>query len=257
MTWKQYGRSFIKLIHNYEWDFLWVWDLLRLRITCDSIWSLRENLLWLVELSKKDNLFESIQFIDKIWDFFSIWKKESWYKDIKINWKLKSWGLVEMQVHFNDMLRAKNIWTRFDKQMKTKLESEEALLTEMESLAFIEHFYKVMKSEIPLGFLVFITDMSDEFYDSIKINPLVDNSKNPQISWDKIYDLRRSFMDISGNSKNLSNKKKKTKEDSEYFGNRTFEIKWKLERIERLVFDKAWVKPLLTYIEDDLWIEIN
>lgn len=228
---KIFWRWLEKLISKYNWDIHSLWDFVRWRIICNDIDSLCETVDSVMNKLKQSKDIESISLDDQFWDIFSLSKKKSWFRDLKIDIKFKSWITAELQIQLEDMTNAKVKWVNLDDFDHKKLKEEWALLKEKELLKVLSIYNKAewKKVSYHIANIIYDWNLDDCKNEDIKklLNHTEDKSKI-KLSWDNTYHVIRSLI---SKDDNLSNS-----------------IKNKLTRIERLIFEKSWKQILLKYV---------
>lgn len=228
---KSFWRSLEKLISKYNWDIHKLWDLVRWRIVCPDLNTLIDKIKKIDDKLYWSDLIDSYFFDDQFWDIFSLSKKKSWFRDFKVDIRLKNGMTVELQLQLWCMAEAKTHWIELDNDDKEKLKSESALLNKDELLSAVKIYYRSEWRKLGLKALSFIyvwwlnkLKNDSDFKDYINTE-----SNRWKISWDDTYHVIRLLSD------------KSTKEEDK-------QLKKKLTRIERLIFEKSFKSEVSSYI---------
>ena len=228
---KSFWRSLEKLISKYNWDIHKLWDLVRWRIVCPDLNTLIDKIKKIDDKLYWSDLIDSYFFDDQFWDIFSLSKKKSWFRDFKVDIRLKNGMTVELQLQLWCMAEAKTHWIEFENDDKEKLNSENALLSKDELLSAVKIYYRSEWKKLDLKALSFIYKwwLNELKLDSDFTEYINTESNRWKISWDDTYHVIRLLSD------------KSTKEEDK-------QLKKKLTRIERLIFEKSFKSEVLWYI---------
>lgn len=227
---KNFWRALVKLISKYDWDFHQLWDLNRLRIKKDNVNELKNVFIEFIKVAKESNEIINVSIEDWTWNPISLPQKDSWYRDLKVQFTLLSWNTVEFQFHFSDMLETKSAWIVLDEKIKSKLSLENSLLNKWELAIFAENFYSIKKKSVSLNTLSNISWLG-----LIEITSSIKNKDHFSENWcnvvnsDLLYDIRRNLDKNSILAK-------------------------KLVRLERILFDNSWTKSVKHYLTS-IWID--
>lgn len=224
---KDFWRIIIKLVKEYVWDFHKIWDLNRFRLIWKLDWndedSLYQILKWVANL-KNNEIVENISFENAAWHLLSNPEKKSGYRDIKANILLKSWNLVEVQIHFEEMIWAKAWDVVVDSNIKDLLEYNNSLLTQDEVKQFTTIYFNIFWKYPSKALILNISTLNEAQLKGIKI-------WDWKINCDMLYKITRSLDNINP-------------------------IKWKLIKLERIFFNSQWSKLIIKNLER-IWLEVK
>lgn len=223
---KAFKRAFEKLIWEYGWNFNKIWDLTRARVVSRDLDTSIEDIVNFIDIISKKDIITNISIVDSTWEPISIPKKNSWYRDIKLFLKLKSWNTVEVQFQVEEMYEIKDKWINLELEENNgifvKMWKEWALLTNDEMKELL-NYCKERSIELPTKDIL-IKLMKDED-NWIEWENFEEILKWNQISTDYSYHIARQLEKWSS-------------------------IRKKLTRLERILADSAWSKIVLKYLEN-------
>lgn len=184
---KDFWRILIKLIKNYNWDFHKIWDLNRFRLIWE-IWIDNENsmdqLIKKIIKLKSYDWVKNVSFENEAWHLLSNPDKKTAYRDFKANILLSSWNLVEVQIHFKEMIEKKAWDYDLDSSVKYSLENRNSLLISSEVIEFIK-LYNQSFDELPSeNLLLSISNLNEQQLKEYKLWTW-------QINCDKLYKITR------------------------------------------------------------------
>lgn len=224
---KDFWRIVVKLIKSYSWDFHKIWDLNRFRLVwklnswdTKTIKSIISDVIWL----KNNPEVLDIWFENSAGHLLSNPIKSSWYRDIKANVLLKSWNIVEIQIHFDEMISAKSWDIPLNSNIKQILEKNNSLLKSDEVDNLIELYYDSFWKYPSKNFILNISTLNEA--QLIKLNLW-----EWKINCDMLYKLSRTLDSWS-------------------------HIKNKLIMIERILFNSQWSEVSIKYFEN-IWLKLK
>lgn len=224
---KDFWRIIIKLVKEYVWDFHKIWDLNRFRLIWKLDWTDEDSLYfilkWVANL-KDSEIVENISFENAAWHLFSNPEKKSGYRDIKANILLKSWNLVEVQIHFEEMIWAKAWDIHVDSKIKKLLEYNNSLLTSDEVSKFTKIYFDIFGKYPSKQLILNISTLNESQLKEVKTGDW-------KINCDMLYKITRS---LDNNNP----------------------IKWKLIKLERIFFNTQWSNVVRKNLEK-LWLEVK
>lgn len=234
---KDTDRWFVKMVSKYNWDPREMWDLTRWMVTSENIVSITDDISEFIKIIKYDQSVEQINISESTWNFTEKAPKPSWYRDVVLEVKMKSWNKVEIQFHYKEYLEFKKhwyvLWEDFMKESFVNNQKKFVKFTDKEIdkiLNEAERNYKWIK--LPENFAILCE------------NP---NHFNDKVNWEKIHkswNLEDNWSFISDN---------KLSSDSLYNLARAMESdkseEWetlvsKLRKVESIWYDLAWWRTL-------------
>lgn len=222
---KAFNRAFIKLISEYGWNFNKLWDLTRARVVSKSLDSSIENVVDFIKTAVEDQNITNLSIVDSTGEPISIPKKPSWYRDIKLFLKMKSWNTVEVQFQINDMYEIKDHWIDLSKEENNhifeKMKKEWSWLSS-ENVKDLLEIAKERSIDLP----------KKEIIEKL----MIENPKN--IDWEKYEELLNQKQITTDYSYHIVRQLDK---DSE--------VRKKLTRLERILADSAWSNILIEYLK--------
>lgn len=221
---KSFSRAFEKLVWEYWWNFNKLWDLTRLRIIWEDIDDVIEKVIEFITAINKIEDISHISISDKTWEPISVAKEKSWYRDIKILLKMKSWNTVEVQFQYKEMFEAKDKWIDFSKNKNIwKKMKDEWFLFKKEELKDLLEYSRIRNINLPKKEI--LENLTEEQnLNNINWEDYSKILKISKVSTDYTYHLIRQL------------------EDSKT-------IKTKLTWLERILADSAWSKIVLKYLK--------
>ncbi|MDD2907368.1 MAG: hypothetical protein PHH98_01880 [Candidatus Gracilibacteria bacterium] len=217
---KDFGRIIIKLVKEYVGDFHKIGDLNRFRLIGkldgndeDSLYQILKGVANL----KNNEIVENISFENAAGHLLSNPEKKSGYRDIKANILLKSGNLVEVQIHFEEMIGAKAGDVVVDSNIKDLLEYNNSLLTQDEVKQFTTIYFNIFGKYPSKALILNISTLNEAQLKGIKIG-------DGKINCDMLYKITRSLDNINP-------------------------IKGKLIKLERIFFNSQWSKLIIKNLE--------
>ncbi len=224
---KDFWRIIVKLFKSYNWDFHKIWDLNRFRL----VWKVSTvDSLWLTQIIKEvANLRDvkwvlNISFENSAWHLLSNPEKKSAYRDIKANILLSSWNVVELQIHFDEMIWVKWWNVILSSHIKEMLEKSNSLLTSDEVNNFISLYIELFWRKPSRELILNISTLNEWQLEKTKI-------WNGNINCDNLYKVTRSLDDSDP-------------------------IKYKLITLERILFNTQWSEVVIKNLEKN-WLKIK
>ncbi|MDD3794001.1 MAG: hypothetical protein PHI37_04260 [Candidatus Gracilibacteria bacterium] len=216
---KNFGRVLIKLIKNYDGDFHKIGDLNRFRIVgrigVDDENSIEKLIKKIIGIKDQDGVI-SVSFENEAGHLLSNPPKKTAYRDFKANILLTSGNIVEVQIHFKEMIEVKAGDYDLDTSTKYSLERKNSLLTSAELNDFID-IYESVFGKLPSKNLVLnISNVNESQLENYRLG-------NGQINCDMIYKINRSLD--QNNSLSI-----------------------KLTMLERILFNNVWSKIVIRYL---------
>jgi len=224
---KDFWRVIIKLVKWYNWDFHKIWDLNRFRLIW-RLWNNSENsikeivrqVIWL----KKFNWVKNVSFENAAWHLLSNPEKKSAYRDIKVNILLESWNVVEVQIHFEEMIWVKAWDFSLNWNIKEMLEKVDSLLTSSEIELLVTTYYELFWKYPSKNFILNISTLNESQISKFNI-------WDGKINCDMLYKITR-WMDEQDNAKS------------------------KLVKLERILFNSQWSEVVIKNL-DKIWIDLK
>lgn len=224
---KAFHRAYTKLIDEYGGNFNKLWDLTRARVVSKDLDENIKNVVEFIKTASNDDNITNVSIVDSTWEPISIPKKDSWYRDIKIFVKLKSWNTMEVQFQVEEMYKVKDEWIDLNeennenKKIFEKMEKEWVLLNQ-EDLKELLKFAKERNIILPTK--------------NILEKMMWENTN--EIDWNSYENILKA-----------------TKITTDYTYNIARQLKWysvwkKLTRLERILADSAWSKIVLKYLKN-------
>lgn len=227
---KAFWRALVKLINKYDWDIYQLWDLNRLRVKKNNIEDLMKVFIEFIEVARDSEYIVNVSIEDWTWNPISLPKKATWYRDLKVQFTLKSWNTVEFQFHFSEMLETKTSWVEITNDITSKLAIENSLLSRKELFTFAEALSIVKKWPIAFSMLSGISGLNlEQLILTFSDKTFVSESWCILITSDDLYDITRNLDKWSNLYK-------------------------KLVRLERILFDLTWTSIVKDYLTS-IWIE--
>ncbi|NVP18099.1 hypothetical protein HUU51_05275 [Candidatus Gracilibacteria bacterium] len=208
---KDFGRIIIKLVKEYVGDFHKIGDLNRFRLIGKLDGTDEDSLYFIlkgVANLKDSEIVENISFENAAGHLFSNPEKKSGYRDIKANILLKSGNLVEVQIHFEEMIGAKAGDIHVDSKIKKLLEYNNSLLTSDEVSKFTKIYFDIFGKYPSKQLILNISTLNESQLKEVKTG-------DGKINCDMLYKITRS---LDNNNP----------------------IKWKLIKLERIFFNTQW-----------------
>lgn len=222
---KDFWRIIVKLIKIYNWDFHKIWDLNRFRLIW-KLWSHWENSIdsLIVQVLKLKNFswVKNVSFENSAGHLLSNPEKKSAYRDIKANILLDSWNVVEVQIHFEEMIWVKAGDFSLNSNIKDMLEKSSSLLTSEEVDFLIKNYYELFWKYPSKNFILNISTLNEGQLSNISL-------WDGKINCDMLYKITRSLPDTNTS-------------------------KSKLIKLERILFNSQWSDVVLKNLES-IWID--
>lgn len=222
---KDFWRIIVKLVKIYNWDFHKIWDLNRFRLIW-KLWDNSENSIdkiikQVIDL-KKFSWVKNVSFENSAWHLLSNPEKKSAYRDIKVNILLDSWNVVEVQIHFEEMIWVKAWDFSLNSNIKEMLEKSSSLLTSEEIDFFIKNYFELFWKYPSKNFILNISTLNEWQLSNISL-------WDGKINCDMLYKITRSLPDTNTS-------------------------KSKLIKLERILFNSQWSDVVLKNLES-IWID--
>jgi hypothetical protein len=158
---KTLNRIFEKIISSYSWDIREMWDLVRMRYIASDLEDSYNKLIKLITIIKKNHRLNNliVQWIveDNIWNNSERWKKETQYRDLKIQLKTNEWNLIEVQFIVKNVFDWKEKWLKEEELLNTykqkNIEFDQNFISELEKRSTAEWI------SIPMFFLEMLWNM--------------------------------------------------------------------------------------------------
>ncbi|MDD3145370.1 MAG: hypothetical protein PHV23_04635 [Candidatus Gracilibacteria bacterium] len=217
---KDFGRIIVKLFKSYNGDFHKIGDLNRFRLvgklnTNDS-GSLTQIIKEVANLRDVKGVL-NISFENSAGHLLSNPEKKSAYRDIKANILLSSGNVVELQIHFDEMIGVKGGNVILTSHIKEMLEKNNSLLTSDEVNNFISLYIELFGRKPSRELILNISTLNEGQLDKTKIG-------NGNINCDNLYKVTRSLDDSDP-------------------------IKYKLITLERILFNTQWSEVVIKNLE--------
>lgn len=221
---KDFWRIIIKLVKIYNWDFHKIWDLNRFRLIW-KLWDHSENSIdkiikQVIDL-KKFSWVKNVSFENSAGHLLSNPEKKSAYRDIKANILLDSWNVVEVQIHFEEMIWVKAGDFSLNSNIKEMLEKSWSLLTSEEVDFLIKNYYELFWKYPSKNFILNISTLNEWQLSNVSL-------WDGKINCDMLYKITRSLPDTNTS-------------------------KSKLIKLERILFNSQWSDVVLKNLES-IWI---
>lgn len=222
---KDFWRVIVKLIKIYNWDFHKIWDLNRFRLIW-KLWNHSENSIdkiikQVIDL-KKFSWVKNVSFENSAGHLLSNPEKKSAYRDIKANILLDSWNVVEVQIHFEEMIWVKAGDFSLNSNIKDMLEKSSSLLTSEEVDFLIKNYYELFWKYPSKNFILNISTLNEGQLSNVSL-------WDGKINCDMLYKITRSLPDTNTS-------------------------KSKLIKLERILFNSQWSDVVLKNLES-IWID--
>ncbi len=244
---KEADRWFIKLVSKYNWDARSMWDLTRWMIISDNVINITNDIWEFIEVIKYHPSVEQINISESTWNFTEKAPKASWYRDVVLEVKMKSWNKVEIQFHYKEYLKFKKnwyiLWKDFLKKEFINNPKKFIKFTDFEVNKILDEAQRNYKwIKLPENFWI-LCENPNHFNDKVnweKVHKswnLEDNSNNNKLSSDTLYNLARAM------EKDEDPKVKV--------------LVAKLRKIESIWYDIAWGKTLANELRESWETEKN